>query len=149
MTPETGWIQPRESGGQHRGPTRNVQPPILILQPCVDHEFLCLHRLAATAYRTPVRRERRFRPVDRFAYVLSTTEFERQLLPTHRRTRERTVVTLPRLVDIRWSHRLLPEGDAIRASQLPQFVVIDIRGRSSVHRQSLELWAGPVFPNDP
>ena len=126
-----------------------MQPPILILQPCVDHEFLCLHRLAATAHRTLVRRERRFRPVDRFAYVLSTTEFERQLLPTHRRTRERTVVTLPRLVDIRRSHRLLPEGDAIRASQLPQFVVIDIRGRSSVHRQSLELWAGPVFRSDP
>src|SRR5205823_9998281 len=110
---------------QYWGPTRNVQPPILILQPCVDHEFLCLHRLAATAHRTLVRRERRFRPVDRFAYVLSTTEFERQLLPTHRCPGQETPPR-QRLVPVRRPGRLLPEGDAIRAGQLPRFVVIDI-----------------------
>ena len=55
----------------YRWPARDVQPPILIPQPCVDHVFPPLHWTAAAADGTLVGRERRFRPVTRYAAASS------------------------------------------------------------------------------
>jgi hypothetical protein len=58
-----------------------VQPTILTLRLRVDHVFAVLYRYAAAAYWALARRERRLRPLDRFANILSTNKFERHLIP--------------------------------------------------------------------
>ena len=145
MSPDASQIQ-RGIRRQHWGPARDVQPTILTLRLRVDHVFAVLYWNAATACRTLARRERRFRPLDHFANVLSTSKFERHLLPPHGRPREGHRDTPTRgLVDVGRPSGLLPEGDAVGGGQLPRFVVVDVRSRSCVHEQSLEPWAGRVF----
>lgn len=67
----------------------------------------------------PGRRECRFRPQDHFANVLSTSKFERHLLPPHRCRREGREPTRG-LVDVGRPSGLLPEGDAVLGRQLPK-----------------------------
>src|SRR6266508_1225357 len=145
MSPEASQIQ-RGIRRQHWGPARDVQPAILTLRLRVDHVFAVLYLNAATACRTLARRECRFCPLDHFANVLSTSKFERNLLPPHGRPREGRRPTRG-LVDVGRPSGLLPEGDAVGGGQLPRFVVVDIRSRSCVHDQSLEPWAAPVLGN--
>src|SRR4029450_13091979 len=82
MSPEASQIQ-RGIRRQHWGPARAVQPAILTLRLRVDHVFAVLYWNAATACRTLARGERRFRPLDHFANVLSTRKLERHFLPPH------------------------------------------------------------------
>lgn len=152
MLPEAPQIQ-RGIRRQHWGPARDVQPTTLTLRLRVDHVFAVLYWSAATACRTLARRERRFRPLDHLANVLSTSKFERHLLPPHGRPRgghrdwsdSWARRTSRRLVDFGRPSGLLPEGDAVGGGQLPRFVVIDVRSRSCVHEQSLDRWAGRAF----
>src|SRR5512132_1707772 len=123
-----------------------MQPAILTLRLRVDHVFAVLYWNAATACRTLARRERRFRPLDHFANVLSTSKFERHLLPPHGRPREGLPPMLG-LVEVGRPSGLLPEGDAVGGGQLPWFVVVDVGSRSCVHEQSLEPWAAPRSVN--
>src|SRR3954452_13240861 len=97
----------------HRRPARDVQPPILIPQPCVDDVFPPFRWTAVAADRTLVGRERRFRPMDRVANVLSAEQVERHLLPPPMRT-GRNTPSDARRVDVGGSSGLLPKGDAVR-----------------------------------
>src|SRR6266542_950555 len=149
ISPEASQIQ-GGIRGQHWGPARDVQPTILTLRLRVDHVFAVLYRYAVAAYWALARCERRFRPLDRFANVLSTSKFERHLLPPHGRPREGDREGLRPtlgLVDVGRRSGLLPEGDAVGGGQLPRFVVVDVRSRSCVHDQSLEPWAAPELGN--
>jgi hypothetical protein len=114
----------------------------------VDHVLPVLHFTTASARRTFARRERRFRPLDRFADVVSTREFERHLHPAHRRTRI-GAIALVRLVAVQRPSGLLPESDAVRSRHLPLFAVVDVGSLSSVHLPETRTLGWAVFRNDP
>jgi hypothetical protein len=142
MSPEASQIR-GGIRGQHWGPARDVQPTILTLRLRVDHVFAVLYRYAAAAYWALARCERRFRPLDHFANVLSTSKFERHLLPPHGRPREGLPPMLG-LVEVGRPRGLLPEGDAVGGGKFPSFVVVDVWSWSCVHEQSLGLGCASV-----
>ena len=119
---------------QHWGPARDVQPTIPTLRLRIDHVFAILYWNPATVYRTPARSEGRFRPLNHVANVLSTSKFERHLLPSHVRPWEGTRSTRW-LLDVGQPSGLLPQGHAIGGDEFPRFVVVDVWRWSSVHKQ--------------